>query len=106
MGTSLEDRPRYTSTTTFETFPFPCPPGKETADDPCVQAIAAAAKQLHEVREAWLNPSEAISPGQLRVRTLTNLYNAIVEYREHKADGTAYLTSDSSPASKVAESIV
>jgi type II restriction/modification system DNA methylase subunit YeeA len=23
MGTSLEDRPRYTSTTTFETFPFP-----------------------------------------------------------------------------------
>ena len=23
MGTSLEDRPRYTPTTTFETFPFP-----------------------------------------------------------------------------------
>jgi type II restriction/modification system DNA methylase subunit YeeA len=23
LGTSLEDRPRYTPTTTFETFPFP-----------------------------------------------------------------------------------
>jgi type II restriction/modification system DNA methylase subunit YeeA len=23
MGTSLEDRPRYTPSTTFETFPFP-----------------------------------------------------------------------------------
>ena len=23
MGTSLEDRPRYTPTTCFETFPFP-----------------------------------------------------------------------------------
>ena len=34
MGTSLEDRPRYTPTTTFETFPFPWPPGREPADDP------------------------------------------------------------------------
>ena len=31
QGTSLEDRPRYTLTTTFETFPFPWPPGKESA---------------------------------------------------------------------------
>ncbi len=29
QGTSLEDRPRYTPTTTFETFPFPWPSGKE-----------------------------------------------------------------------------
>lgn len=29
MGTSLEDRPRYTPTTTFETFPFPWSPGQE-----------------------------------------------------------------------------
>ena len=42
MGTSLEDRPRYTPTTTFETFPCPWPPGREPADDPRVQAIAAA----------------------------------------------------------------
>jgi hypothetical protein len=43
LGTSLEDRPRYTPSTTFETFPFPWPPGKEPTDDPRVQAIAAAA---------------------------------------------------------------
>jgi len=29
QGTSLEDRPRYTPTTSFETFPFPWTPGKE-----------------------------------------------------------------------------
>ncbi|GIK30342.1 MAG: hypothetical protein BroJett007_34800 [Chloroflexota bacterium] len=29
LGTSLEDRPRYTPTTTFETYPFPWPPGQE-----------------------------------------------------------------------------
>ena len=46
MGTSLEDRPRYTPTTTFETYPFPWRPGKEPQDDPRVLAIAAAAKEL------------------------------------------------------------
>ncbi|MGC9397087.1 MAG: class I SAM-dependent DNA methyltransferase, partial [Anaerolineae bacterium] len=39
QGTSLEDRPRYTPTTTFETFPFPWPPGKEPQDNPKVEAI-------------------------------------------------------------------
>ncbi len=34
MGTSLEDRPRYTPTTTFETFPFPWPPGQEPGSHP------------------------------------------------------------------------
>ncbi len=47
MGTSLEDRPRYTPTTTFETFPFPAgltpadtrpvgaqPPGRRTEPPP------------------------------------------------------------------------
>ena len=34
LGTSLEDRPRYTPTTTFETFPFPegLTPGVPAAD--------------------------------------------------------------------------
>ena len=59
MGTSLEDRPRYTPTTTFETFPFPWPPGREPADDPRVQAIAAAAADLVAKRDAWLNPASA-----------------------------------------------
>jgi type II restriction/modification system DNA methylase subunit YeeA len=52
QGTRLETRPRYTPTTCFETFPFPRPtPEQETA-------IAAAAKELNELRERWLNPPE------------------------------------------------
>ncbi len=74
MGTSLEDRPRYTPTTTFETFPFPWPPGKEPADDPRVQAIACAAHELVEKRDAWLNPP-GLGDADLKKRTLTNLYN-------------------------------
>ena len=79
LGTSLEDRPRYTPTTCFETFPFPA--GLTPADtahqrteplpdgtlipadlppDVRVQAeaIACAAKRLADLRDAWLNPSE------------------------------------------------
>jgi len=100
-GTSLEDRPRYTPTTTFETFPFPkglTPniPAEDYADDPRAIAIAKAAKRLDELRNAWLNPPDLIDivpevvPGypdrilpknekaaaELKKRTLTNLYNA------------------------------
>jgi hypothetical protein len=75
MGTSLEDRPRYTPTTCFETFPLPWPPGCEPADDPRVVAIGEAAKKLDELRCNWLNPQDA-SDVDLKKRTLTNLYNA------------------------------
>jgi type II restriction/modification system DNA methylase subunit YeeA len=75
LGTSLEDRPRYTPTTCFETFPFPWPPGQEPADDPRVGAIAQAARELVQLRDAWLNPPGA-SDAELKKRTLTNLYNA------------------------------
>ena len=34
MGTQLEDRPRYTPTTCFETFPLPWAPGKEPSPQP------------------------------------------------------------------------
>ena len=67
--------PRYTPTTTFVTFPFPWPPGREPADDPRVQAIAAAAADLVAKRDAWLNPTGA-SETERKQRTLTNLYNA------------------------------
>jgi type II restriction/modification system DNA methylase subunit YeeA len=92
--------PRYTPTTTFETFPFPeglTPniPAKDYADDPRAIAIAKAAKRLDELRSAWLNPPDLIDivpevvPGypdrilpknetaaaELKKRTLTNLYN-------------------------------
>lgn len=78
LGTSLEDRPRYTPTTTFETYPFPWPPGKEDQADPKVQAIAEAARELVRLRDEWLNPSpgELLNGGgKLKDRTLTNLYN-------------------------------
>ena len=47
LGTSLEDRPRYTPTTTFETYPFPeglSPdvPAADRAEDPRAAAVAAA----------------------------------------------------------------
>lgn len=88
QGTSLEDRPRYTPTTTFETFPLPFIPGYEDMQSPHYQAISVAAKQLNEEREAWLNPPDLIalnaSEKLLRDRTLTNLYNAVTLYREGK----------------------
>ena len=101
LGTSLEDRPRYTPTTTFQTFPFPqglSPdiPAADYANDPRALAIAAAARRLVELRDRWLNPPEWVEwidepvPGypkrpvprdetaakELKKRTLTNLYNA------------------------------
>lgn len=65
LGTRLEDRPRYTTTTTFETFPFPeglTPnlPASAYAGDPRAIRIAAAAKALDENRRAWLNPPDLV----------------------------------------------
>lgn len=77
QGTQLRDAEsgsRYTPTTTFETFPFPWPPGQEPQDDPRVKAIAEAARELVEQRDAWLNPADATNK-ELKKRTLTNLYN-------------------------------
>jgi hypothetical protein len=50
----------YTSTTCFETFPLPWPPGKEEVKHPAYQRIASAARDLDEKRERWLNPPEWI----------------------------------------------
>jgi hypothetical protein len=61
--------PRYTPTTTFETFPFPAnltprdtrlssPPAPLPLAGEGSHAIAAAAKRLNELRETWLNPPE------------------------------------------------
>ena len=55
--------PRYTPTTTFETFPFPeglSPdvPAPEYAGDPHAAAIAEAARQLVSMRDRWLTPPE------------------------------------------------
>ena len=92
--------PRYTPTTTFETFPFPeglSPdvPAASYAGEARAVAIAQAARRLVELRDRWLNPPEWVewveepAPGYpkrpaprdeaaakaLKARTLTNLYN-------------------------------
>ncbi|PIZ31868.1 MAG: class I SAM-dependent DNA methyltransferase [Alphaproteobacteria bacterium CG_4_10_14_0_8_um_filter_53_9] len=91
--------PRYTVSTTFETFPFPkgLEPNRKPSeyDNPHAQAIADAAKTLNELRERWLNPPELVdilpevvegypdrilpknekAAGILKNRTLTKLYN-------------------------------
>jgi hypothetical protein len=83
--------PRYTPTTTFETFPFPWPPGQEPAEseDGRVREIAVWARALVDWRQRWLNP-EPPQPGVvdvvyerlLKSRTLTNLYNGLTYYRQ------------------------
>ena len=102
LGTSLEDRPRYTPSTTFETFPFPAGltpdmPAAEYATDPRAIAIAKAAQRLVELRDRWLNPPEWVEwvdepvPGYpqravprdedaakaLRKRTLTGIQSVV-----------------------------
>ena len=92
--------PRYTPTTTFETFPFPWPLDTPEASLTAEQrahrdAIAAAARDLNAARERWLNPPELVreepdvvaalpprllpvsdeAAAVLKKRTLTNLYN-------------------------------
>jgi len=77
QGTQLrevESGFRYTPTTCFETFPFPWLPGKEPVGHPRVRAIAAAAKDLVQKRDRWLNPG-GVTEAELKKRTLTNLYN-------------------------------
>ena len=62
-GTQLETRPRYTPTTSFETFPFPKPtPAQELA-------IADAARGLVAKRDEWLAGQDS------KPRHLTRLYN-------------------------------
>ncbi len=93
--------PVYAPSFAFETFPFPwplnTPDAKLTSKQAAARdAVAAAAKELDEVRSRWLNPPELLktapplAPGQpdqrvakdeasakeLKKRTLTGLYNA------------------------------
>jgi type II restriction/modification system DNA methylase subunit YeeA len=110
MGTYLGvgNDPRYTPSSTFETFAFPegltpnIPPSGYV-DDPRAQAIATAAARLDELRENWLNPPDLVErvpevvPGfpdrvlpkdevaarELKKRTLTNLYNARPAWLDH-----------------------
>ena len=109
LGTTLEDRPQYTPTSTFETFPFPWP--LDTPDEALtaeqrgqLDAIGAAARALNEARRRWLNPPELVHKApdvlpslpprllpvdeaaerELRKRSLTNLYNARPAWLSHR----------------------
>ncbi|MGH9589268.1 MAG: class I SAM-dependent DNA methyltransferase [Terracidiphilus sp.] len=85
QGTQLrevESGFRYTPTSTFETFPFPWPPGKEPQGSPLVKAIAEGARELVQQRDNWLNPPNA-SPEELAKLTLTNLYNKRPKWLEN-----------------------
>lgn len=100
-GSDLQDRPRYTHTSVFATFPFPegltlNVPAEIYAADSRAQAIAAPAARLNQLRENWLNPADLVirvpevvsgypdrllpkdteAAKELSKRTLTNLYNA------------------------------
>jgi type II restriction/modification system DNA methylase subunit YeeA len=127
QGSTLEDRPCYTPTTSFQTFPFPegLTPNLAPADysNPHAPAIAEAARALNDLRERWLNPPELVKripevvPGYpdrilpvdeaaakaLKKRTLTNLYNARPAWLDnaHKAldaaVAAAYGWTDYSP---------
>lgn len=110
MGTFLGkgNDPRYTPSTTFETFPFPeglTPqiPAAAYAGNPRAVKITTAAARLNELRENWLNPADLVDrvpevvPGypdrllpkddaaakELKKRTLTNLYNARPAWLDH-----------------------
>jgi len=69
MGTQLEDRPRYTPTSCFETFALPhtSPEGQA--------AVGAAARELDQFRQNWLNAPEDKRLKKSERRTLTKLYN-------------------------------
>ena len=95
QGTQLrevESGFRYTPTSTFETFPFPWPPGREPQNSPLVEAIAEAARELVRQRDNWLNPPNA-APEALAKLTLTNLYNkrpAWLENAHRKLDEAVF----------------
>ena len=91
--------PVYTPTTCFETCPFPWAPGREPQADPRVQAVAAAARELVQLRNAWLNPPGA-ADADLKKRTLTNLYNQRPTWLDnaHKALDAAVFAAYGWPA--------
>ena len=85
QGTQLrevESGFRYTPTSTFETFPFPWPPGKEPKDSP-------RSRPLPRPRGNWWSSATAGSirprraPEELAKLTLTNLYNKRPKWLEN-----------------------
>lgn len=97
-GSTLEDRPAYSTTTCFDKFPFPAglTPNLSPSSfsNSASSDIESAAKQLDLLRNNWMNPAEWVEvipevvsgypdrivakkghEDDLKKRTLTNLYN-------------------------------
>ncbi|AFD28071.1 hypothetical protein DGo_PC0279 (plasmid) [Deinococcus gobiensis I-0] len=86
LGTSLEDRPRYTPTTTFETFPFPQPTPEQRVK------VEAAARYLEQTR-AFLHGKDAPGrKGGVKLG-LTDMYNLLTAYRATKVEPVAGLST-------------
>ena len=122
--------PRYTISTTFETFPLPEGKMFGSADQPMalLSQIEGAAAELNNLRDAWLNPADLVViepevvPGyparimpkdehaakSLRARTLTNLYNERPAWLDnaHKALDAAVAAAYGWPADLSDDEIV
>ncbi len=104
-GTQLEDRPRYTPSSTFETFPFPWPLSLRPEELGLEQrrhhqSISDSASALEHARSNWLNPPDLVrrepdvheglpakllpvseaAARQLQKRTMTQLYNQLPDW--------------------------
>ncbi|WP_156953158.1 hypothetical protein [Deinococcus frigens] len=90
--------PRYTPSTTFETFAFPHPSPVQR------EAIEKAARQLENVRAHLLaqqDPSRKVNTGALKAGqevtakslTLTGAYNLLADYRKSGTEGMAGIKS-------------
>jgi hypothetical protein len=110
LGTALDDRPRYTPTTSFDTFPFPdgltpadtaskavkatpsgamIPSGLAPAAVAKATAVADAARRLYDLREAWLNPPDWTerTPDIIPLGMAASPYPSLVTARAgHEAD--------------------
>jgi hypothetical protein len=106
----LDDRPRYTPTTSFDTFPFPdglrpldtaskavsvtaggalIPAGLAAQTATKATAIAEAAKRLYDRREAWLNPPDWIvrEPDVTPLGMTTSPYPTVIKAKPgHEAE--------------------
>jgi hypothetical protein len=102
MGTSLEDRPRYTPTTTFETFPFPegltpadtapksePPPGEGAAKSPSPPGGGVGVGAVESARTVdsppFSTPTPAITPhapARTHARTIAQAAFRLNQLRE------------------------
>ncbi len=81
--------PRYNSSLTFETFPFPAGFDlyrKSTPDTEIFKAIAQAAVELNSWRENWLNPVDWVDWVQTEAEKAADFPARPIPKKEHEAD--------------------